>query len=194
VAADFGRVSYRHSRLPNGGWLVEEQHAGADPRRHVDRQTVRLSLAPDLTVRSGDFEVESFVGTEKLALTKSEDGGYTARYQAVDGFESESVLTGGPRVPSERLLLSVVPRLIVERGAGALPALEVEADHLSPAELTLSPGSQDNEWQVRATRPGQQAEQTYRLAPGGRLERMDEMMPLLWPRELVPADQDAQHG
>jgi hypothetical protein len=84
--------------------------------------------------------------------------------------------------------------LIAERGAGTFPALEVEADHLTAAELTLPPGPQDNAWQVRTTRLGQQAEQTYRLAPDGRLERMDEMLPLLWPRELVPADQDAQHG
>jgi hypothetical protein len=188
VGAEFGRLHYRHSRQADGDWLVEERHAGADPRRHPLRRTVRLVLAPDLTVRSGDFQIESFVGTETGEVNWSEARGYTVRYRAVDGYTSEKTLASAPRVPSEQLALSVVPRLIAERQACNVPALDAETDAPGSAEMAVAPVEDGQAWRLQVSRTGQRVEQTYRVTADGRLSRMDEMMPLLWPRELVPVD------
>jgi Amidohydrolase family len=188
IGAEFGQLHYRHSRQPDGDWLVEERHAGADPRRHPLRRTVRLVLAPDLTVRSGVFDIESFVGTETGEVSWSEAGGYTVRYRAVDGYVSEKALASARMVPSEQLALSVVPRLIAERQACIVSALDAEADTPSRAEMSVAPVEDGQAWRLQVSRTGQRVEQTYRIAADGRLSRMDEMLPLLWPRELVPVE------
>jgi hypothetical protein len=188
VEAEFGRFTYRHRRLPDRGWRIEECHAGADPRRHLDRRTVRLALAADLTVRSAEYEVESFVGTEAAHLTWSESSGYVLDYRAVDGYESRTSLPGTARVPSEQLALSAIPRLIAERGAGSYAALDVTADQPGRAELTIAPADDAEAWRVQVNRPGQQVDQTYRVGPDGTLAEMREMLPLLWPREVAPAE------
>jgi len=41
-------------------------------------------------------------------------------------------------------------------------------------------------WQLSVERLTHSTEQTYRLADDGRFLGMQEMMPLLWLRELVP--------
>lgn len=188
VGADFGRLQYRHGRFSDGRWLIQERHAGADPRRHPERRTSQWVLAPDLTVESGQCELESFVGKETSEVSWSDSSGYTVRYTAVDGYTSESALSGQRRVPSEHLAQSVIPRLIADRGESTLAALDVEMDSLATAEMTVAP-LEDSAWRLHVNRVGQRVEQTYHLAPDGRLSRLDEMLPLLWPRELVPIDQ-----
>jgi hypothetical protein len=186
VDAEFGRFSYRHTRLPDGDWLLEESHAGADPRRNLDRRTVRLVLAPDLTVRSGDYEVESFVGSETARLTWSEDEGYVVDYTAVDDYQSRRSLAGDRRVPSEQLALSAVPRLISERGSGTYAALDAEADQPGESELSITRAEDADAWRLNVSRVGQRVEQTYRLGSDADLLQMDEMLPLLWPRKIAP--------
>jgi hypothetical protein len=193
--AEFGRVRYRHTKLADGGWLVEEAHAGANPRHHPERRTARLTLAANLTVRSGTIDIDSFVGRETATLTWSEAGGYTVTHIAVDGFEATDTLPGAPLVPSERLSLSLVPRLIAERGAGTLTALDVSGDKLGTAEVTIARAegettagadSPAGAWKVNVVRVGHLVEQRYELGADGQLTHLDEMLPLLWPRELIP--------
>jgi hypothetical protein len=186
VDAEFGRFSYRHTRLPDGDWLLEESHAGADPRRNLDRRTVRLVLAPDLTVRSGEYEVESFVGSETARLSWSEDEGYVVHYTAVDDYQSRRSLAGDRRVPSEQLALSAIPRLITERGSGTYAALDAEADQPGESDLSITRAEDANAWRLNVGRVGQRVEQTYRLGSDADLVQMDEMLPLLWPREIAP--------
>ncbi len=198
VGADFGRLSYRHTRLSNGDWLIEERHAGANPRRHPERRTARLVLAPDLTLRSGEHEIESFVGKEVCRITRSDPGGYVAESTAVDGYKSRSTLSGERKIPSERMALTIVPLLIAGQGeqtAGTrLAALDVEAPNVGLADMTLSAAQGEThaapagevEWSVQIDRPGQATQQTYRVGSDGRFLSMQEMLPLLWPRELLP--------
>jgi hypothetical protein len=190
--ADFGRYSFRHSRLPDGGWLIEERHAGADPRRHSERRSSRLSLGADLTLRAGEYEIESFVGNETATVTWSSTEGYRLRHRAIDGFETEHTLPGEMRIPSERMAQSLLPRLTQAKGDATIPALDVTGVHLGAAEITVTPaddGTMANErrWMLRVSRLGkQQVEQTCRLGPDGRFLGLSETMPLLWPRELIP--------
>lgn len=197
--ADFGRVSYRHTRLPDGGWLVEERHAGANPRRHPVRRSSRLKLDKDLAVRSGEYEIDTFVGKETGKIEWSEAEGYKLQYVAVDGFKSEHKLPGAPMAPSEEMSLSFVPRLAVERAEATIKTLDAEGPHLGAAEISLarsgdggsSAAQEETHWKADVGRLGQRGSQSYRLTPEGRLRGMTETTVLLWPRELVPAESDS---
>jgi hypothetical protein len=191
--ADFGRFSFRHSRLADGSWLIEERHAGADPRRHPERRSSRLRLATDFTLRSGEYDIESFVGRETASLTWSAKDGYRLRHRAVDGFETERTLSGEARVPSEQMAQSLVPRLAQAKGASTMPALDAHGAQLGAAEMTIAPAEEDAtsdevRWTLRVSRLGQKVEQTCRIGPDGRVRGLTETMTLLWPRELIPLD------
>jgi Amidohydrolase family len=199
---EFGRVSYRHTRLADGGWLVEERHAGANPRRHPIRRSSRLILGADMTVREAEHHVETFVGKETGSITWSRAEGYRLRHVAVDGFESRHTLPGEARVPSEQMSLSFIPRLAAEKAPATMQALDVEEPHLGAAVLSFTAANPDAPdasapaWTLDASRLGQRASQTYRLGPDGRLLWMSETTVLLWPRELIPlaAPADASQG
>jgi hypothetical protein len=127
-------------------------------------------------------------------LTWSEDSGYTFRSRAIDGCTSEKALPGPRVVPSERLALSVVPRLIGDRGACTVAALDAETGTPSGAEMTVAPVEDGRAWRLRGNRLHQRVEQTYRLTQDRRLSGMDEMLPLLWPRELRPVQPRVTEG
>jgi hypothetical protein len=191
--ADFGKVDYRHTRLPDSGWLIEERHAGAEPRRHPARRSSRIVLDADLCVRHADYEIETFVGTESGKIERHDDG-YHLHHVAVDGFASTSHLPGQPRAPSEHMALSVVPLLARCRRASTIEALDADST-LNSAELVLaeseeaSPGSNGVNWQLHASRLGERASQTYHLGSDGRLQEMTETTVLLWPRQLISVKQ-----
>jgi hypothetical protein len=190
--AEFGRVSYRHTRLADGGWLVEERHAGANPRRHPIRRSLRLVVGADMTVRAAEYDVETFVGKETGTITWSPAEGYRLRHVAVDGLESRHTLPGEARVPSEQVAVSFIPRLAAAKAPATMQALDAEGSHVGAAELSFTaakpdaPGAPAVTWTLDASRLGQRASQTYRLGPDGRLVRMSETTVLLWPRELIP--------
>ncbi|MDT2022398.1 amidohydrolase family protein [Methylocella sp. CPCC 101449] len=189
--AEFGRVTYRHTRLPEGGWRIEERHAGAEPRRHAMRRSSQIVVDADLNLRTADYELETFAGVEQAHVEHVGDG-YALTFKAVDGHESQSHLQGAPRPPSEHMALSVVPLLAGRHGAGTIAALDAETS-LGAAELVLSvspePGAPgETHWQLETSRLGQRATQLYALGADGRLARMTETTILLWPRELQPVD------
>jgi len=96
------------------------------------------------------------------------------------------------------MALTIVPLLIAGQGeqtAGTrLAALDVEAPNVGLADMTLSAAQGEThaapagevEWSVQIDRPGQATQQTYRVGSDGRFLSMQEMLPLLWPRELLP--------
>jgi hypothetical protein len=182
--------------MPDGGWLIEERYAGADPCRHSERRSSRLSLAADFTIRAGEYTIDSFVGKETATLGWSADGGYRLRHRAIDGFESEQVLPGAPRVPSERMVQSIVPLMARTKGAttvSALDAFGVDGIKIGAAEMTLTPSAdeaspKEPRWKVQVSRLGQRAEQTFQMELNGRLRSLSETTVLLWPRELTPLD------
>ena len=183
--ADFGRIAYRHTRLANGELLVEERHAGAEPRRQALRRSSRLLLDKDLCVLSGAYDLETAVGIEHGDLARTPDG-YRLTFRAIDGGVTESVLVSDPLPPSDHMTLSTMPTLIATLGEAGLTTLDADAS-LGTADLAIA-AAQDEEpqsWQVQTARPGQKATQTYRLDPGGKLAGLQETTILLWPRQVI---------
>jgi hypothetical protein len=179
-----GRLAFTHSPLPEGGWVIDEQHAQALPRRHIERRTTRLLLNPDFTLRSCAYRVDSFAGSESGEISRSQGGEYELHARDVDGWESQASLAADPLLPSERLTLTLWPLLLAQRPAPLAHVLDLENGTLTVRQMRLA--RQNGEWRLAVDRPTQMTEQLYRLAPDGRFLGMQEMMPLMWLRELVP--------
>jgi hypothetical protein len=177
VGAEAGRIGLRHSRLPDGGWLIEERHAAALPRRHVERRSSRLELDADFKLRSCEYTIDSFAGSERGTIKRSTDG-YAIEATGIDGWESRHTLATEPLLPSERLTATLWPLLVQRSGQARI--LDVEEGALIVREVLFKDG------ELKVSRPTHVTEQRYRFADGKFLG-MEETMPLLWLRELVPA-------
>jgi hypothetical protein len=190
----YGKGGWRHSRLADGGWLVEERHAGATPRRHVERRSTRLELAPDLRIRVGDYRTESFVGEELSQIEWSSKTGYTVRYRDVDGWTTVASLPTEMLVPSERLTLSIQPLIFARLGdklGDAVRALSIEKGEPSVTEAKISrapaepsDAPDESRWRLEVMRPTEATVQTYRATSDGLFVGLSEIMPLLWVREI----------
>jgi len=202
VGAEAGRVAFRQSRLPDGGWLIEERHAAAQPRRHVERRNARLVLDPDFTLRSCAYKVDSFAGSEVGQITWSAPGEYSIHVKEVDGWESRGSVVGDRMLPSERLTVTLWPLLFAHRSRApersVTPALDVAAGSVAVRDMLLavkddaqSESGVEVHWQLSVDRPTHATEQLYRLTHEGRFLGMQEMMPLLWLRELVPVGEES---
>jgi len=178
VGAQAGRISFRHTRRPDGGWLVEERHAVAVPRRHVERRNSRLVLDADFKLRSCEYTIDSFAGTERGTITRSANG-YEIEAKGLDGRESRHAVKTESLLPSERLTVTLWP-LLVQR-TGEAPILDADEGTLAIREATFS------KHQLTVSRPTHVTEQRYRFGVDGRFLGMQETMPLLWLRELEPA-------
>ena len=120
-------------------------------------------------------------------IRRSARGEYGITLKEVDGSESRDTVTGDSMLPSERLSLTLWPLLFAQQSPrnAIVPALDVEGGNLVVMDLRLA--MQDKGcWQLSVERLTHATEQTYRLADDGRFLGMQEMMPLLWLRELVP--------
>ncbi|HEX9434961.1 MAG TPA: amidohydrolase family protein, partial [Burkholderiales bacterium] len=177
VGAEAGSISFRHSRLPDGGLQVEERHAAAVPRKHVERRHSRLVLDADFKLRSCEYSIDSFAGTERGAISRSPEG-YELEAQGLDGRESRHAIKTESLLPSERLTVTLWP-LLLQR-AGQARMLDVEDGVLVVREVLFKDG------ELKVSRPTHVTEQRYRFADGKFLG-MEETMPLLWLRELLPA-------
>jgi len=187
VGMEAGRIAWRHSRLADGGWLIEEQHAAAVPRRHIERRNTRLVLDRDFKLQSCAYTVDSFAGSEVGQIRRSAHGEYGITVKEIDGSESRDTATADNMLPSERLSLTLWPLLFAQRSPhnAIVPALDVEGGNLVVRDLSLAMKDKGC-WQLSVERLTHSTEQTYRLADDGRFLGMQEMMPLLWLRELVP--------
>ena len=185
VGAEAGRISFRHVRQPDGGWFIEERHAVALPRKHVERRSTRLVLDDELNVVSCEYTVESFAGSERGRLIRR-SGGYNFELREVDGWESHGTLAAPPLPPSERL--SATLWLLYLRDRKRKPfstqVLDVENETLTTREIAFTPKDAES-WQLAVVRPTQSTEQLYRFEDG-RFAGLQETLPLLWTRELVP--------
>jgi hypothetical protein len=178
VGAQAGRITFRHARLPDGGWRIEERHASALPRRHVERRTSRLELDAQLRLRECDYSIDTFAGVERAEIRRTADG-YAIAATGLDGWQSEESLATAPLLPSERLCATLWPLLGSRAAAGAV--LDVEEGALAMRPMSWRDGK------LSITRPTHVTEQRYRLDENGRFLGMEETMPLLWLRELLPA-------
>jgi hypothetical protein len=185
VGKPLGRIEWRHTRTRDG-WVIEERHAGSQPRRHTERRNSRLVLDGEFRLQSCEYTVDTFAGTETGTITRSGDS-YQLKQREVDGWESASTLAGEPMLPSERLTATLWPLLFptLARARTARAALDVEAGTLAVREAVFTPeGGED--WRLAVTRPSHVAEQLYRFRNGA-FAGLQETMPLLWPRELSPS-------
>jgi hypothetical protein len=194
--ANFGEISYRHTQMPDGDMVIEERHAGANPRRHPERKSVRIRLDADLNMRDASFEVETFVGTESGTVTWTESEGYQLNFIAMDGAVSVQSLAGAARPPGEQMAVSFMPHLIRTRGAGKVQTVDVAGSTLGDGEVVLtqvhntSSSTKEAKWDADISRLGSRLSQEYHLTTNGELSSMSETTILLWPRQLTPATAD----
>ncbi len=167
-----GLVGYRHARLPDSGWQVEERSARSGPRGPQQRAT-RLWLNPDWTVRRAEIEAETEVGRESSEIIRSDDGAYRVRVTQPDGYISDSTITSAPLLPSERLAFSVLPQWLASRAAPvAASLLGIEHEVAEMVEMSAEPAHAsvgEANWRISIARPGEASTQTYCLADDGAL-------------------------
>ena len=178
AGAEAGRVTFRHVALGDGAWLIEERHASALPRRHVECRTHRLVVNADFTLRSCDYTVESFVGVERGLIARTPEG-YAIEATGIDGARTEHRVATEPLLPSERLTLTLWPRLVQRPGNARV--IDIDEGALAIREVTCHGN------RLTVKRPTHVTEQLYRVGSDGEFLGMQETMPLLWLRELEPA-------
>ncbi|MGH9843769.1 MAG: amidohydrolase family protein [Blastocatellia bacterium] len=186
-----GLASYRHARLPSGGWRVEEQLARSGPRGPQQR-TTRLWLGPDWTVRRAEIETETDVGRESNEIIWSEDGAYRVRVTQPDGYTSDSTIASEPLPPSERLAFSVLPQWLASQSELVTASLlGIEHEVAQVAELSAEQSSEQSSeqsgetiWQVSIARPGEVSTQMYCLSEDGAILGLRDVL-FGAPRELL---------
>lgn len=196
-----GRAGYRHKRLPDGGWRVEEHSARSGPRG-PQRCKTRLWLGADLTLRRAQIEIDTEVGRESNDLSWS-DGAYRIRITQPDGHTSDSQISSVPLLPSERLAFSVLPVWLRSQTAPAATSslsIEHEAAHVStvsaePVRADGTPGDEANgvTWRVSVTHPGEVATQTVQLSRDGSLLGLQDVL-FAAARELVAERTEGRGG
>lgn len=178
VGARAGRITYRHSRQPDGGLVIEERHSAAVPRRHVERRNSRLVLDRDYHLVACEHSVDSFAGSERTSI-RYESGAYVIEAEGLDGWRVSQALATQPLLPSERLTATLWPLVVRQRESTRV--LDIDEAGLIVREAQLENGL------LKVSRPTHVTEQRYAFGPDGRFAGMQETMPLLWMRELVPA-------
>ena len=187
VGSEAGTISYVHTRLPDGGWLVEETVSSrADGLRSWGGQsTARLELFPSLDIVSVAWRNESFLGVESIDVQLEDDGAYSVRLREIDGHESVSRVDG-PLASGQELAFSAT-LLLLSGNSGderEVPTLGIELDHpgVVPVRATQS---HSGEWSVHINRNGTSVDQTFRFSDGGSFQRMEEQT---WRglREVLP--------
>lgn len=178
VGAEAGRISYRHTRLPDGGLEIEERHAAAVPRRHVELRNSRLVLDNEFRLVSCEHSIDSFAGTERARITYA-DGAYAIDAEGLDGWRVEQSLATYPLLPSERLTATLWP--LVVRTSGSVRLLDIDESGLVVRDAVVENGA------LKVSRPTHVTEQRYAFGADGQFSGMQETMPLLWLRELAPA-------
>lgn len=190
---DAGSVHYRHTRMPDETWLIEEAaQSGADSLRSWGGwSSSRLELSPTFDVVRGIVRSESFLGVEEIDIRRDEDDTYAVRCTEIDGFETTSRLSG-PLTAGEELAVTAFPLFLGQRQTkeGTLSVLGIDRAHAAAIPLQLaetSDGGDEQEWHVHVERFGTPSDQIYRLTASGTLLNIEEQT---WrgTREVTPAD------
>jgi imidazolonepropionase-like amidohydrolase len=170
------RRQYRHGRLPDGGWAIDEvTQRGADSLSSSGGKSIsHLELSSSLDVRNAEIRTESLVGTESTSIRRVPDGSYAVRHTDCDGFETSSTLAG-PLPPSEDLAFTAMPLFLAGIPGGetdrAMLGLDGARAMAVPTHFTPHP---DGEWEVCSARRGTTRVQSYRVTPDGLLLGMRE--------------------
>jgi hypothetical protein len=176
-ATSIGRASYRHIRLPQGGWLVEERSARSGPRG-PQRRAADLWLGQDWTLRSAQIDSDTDIGRERWDIRWSE-GAYRVRITEPDGAVAESTLVTAPLLPGERIASSVLPAWSASQAASrSVVSLSIEHEVAQTAAILAEPvpstegqaqRTRCTEWQLRITHPGEAVTQKFRVSHEGAL-------------------------
>jgi hypothetical protein len=163
------RRRYRHIRLPDGGWAIDEIiKQSADSLSSSGGTSIsHLELSSTLDVSRAEVRTESFVGTESTDIRRLPDGSYAVRHTDCDGFETSSSLAG-PLPPSEDLAFTAMPLFLAAITSGELELTMLGLDGARamavPTRFTPRP---DGEGEVCSDRGGTTRVQSYRLTPDG---------------------------
>src|SRR5262249_25992856 len=164
VDATAGRVAFRHARLRDGGWLIEERHVASVPRRHTERRNTRLVLDADFTMRSCAYTIDSCAGSEVGRITWSAPGAYAIEVTEVDGWKTHERVVGDRMLPSERMTVTLWPLLVSGRSIASpgltAPILDVAASNVAVRQIRLevtdsaqSGDTVERHWRLTADRP-----------------------------------------
>jgi imidazolonepropionase-like amidohydrolase len=197
---EVGRVRYRHRRLPDGEWLVEEVYT-FDQTGDVftlaggQRRSTRLRLRADGRLLSAEQIGESAAGTERCTVAWSAEQGYHVHARAVDGWEATWTIGGEPRIPDEPLGLTVLPFVLADAAAAGRDAVlalmggdpdgaTTRTGTVAAAEAAAqgTPGA-DRSWRLTLDSPGGQSTREYRFSGGGHFLGMSD-----GPRDLQVLD------
>lgn len=199
---DAGRVCYRHRRVTDGDWLLEERSAGTVTGFGVSdayRRTTRIWLTPDARLRRSEETTESFLGEETCEIERSDAGTYVVRLAEIDGQRTTVEVLGEMTLASERAAVTAVPLALAIEAVGAqeeVPMLSVDLGEPRVLRARFSPDEEaangHRVWRLEIVRPGERTEQSYHLSEDGSFLGMAEGVPMgMGLRELAPVPEGA---
>lgn len=185
-AAPTVTTAYRHRRLADGGYRIEETHAAAPAGT---RGWLNLRLAHDLVILDGESVVEGPLGKEACVFGRRSGGGYAVRVTDVDGHTTTTDLEATSLFPSERLSVSFypvglgspevanrleavpVPSLSIDNGEARIIVIAVSRSGDRPAEKHR----EGVVWRLTVDRPGEPALYLHRFGCRGNLVESTEV-------------------
>lgn len=161
--SETGYLLYCHCHLPDGNWLIEEQHVfeygelfsqGGQQQRKTS-----LHLASDGSIRQLSETRESWLGSEQLEITWLESGAYMIHRKEIDGYEQRQVLTSVPLLPADTLSFTSFP-LLIKNNVDLIDRLALSVDETGMHVVVLK-GSHvavlsqygEEQWQIEIDRP-----------------------------------------
>lgn len=161
--SETGYLIYRHSHLPDGNWLIEEQHifeyGEIFSQGGPQQRTTTLQLASDGTIRRLTSTAESRLGMERREIAWLEMGAYLIRCKEIDGYETISTIHSSPLLPTDTLSFTIFPWLIKHKiDLAEQQALSIDETGIHVVMLT---GTREAEtaqdaktrWQIDISRP-----------------------------------------
>jgi imidazolonepropionase-like amidohydrolase len=164
-------TSYRHSRRPDDGWLIEESQAWTPSGT---RRTTRLLLTSRARIVEGHWESCHAAGTESCECKRTPAGVFEVRSAAIDGARHRQLFSEAPLAPSEPLTASAFLILLHVLGEAAdpsevsVPAMTIQDGEAAIVWLRVSQDRRPTHdgrttWRVTAESPGQPTTTTYHL-------------------------------
>ncbi|WP_020499070.1 amidohydrolase family protein [Sciscionella marina] len=175
-----GRLRYRHSRLPDGSWQVEETYTG-----HADfgalAQHSSWSIAADFTLEHGESTTTTALGTDTYAIRRTQ-GGYELSVAEIDGRERTHRIEADRLLPGEPLSVTAWSLLAGRGAVTGTPRTSLGYVNGDPAvdhaSLDLRDGGADSadssKWELFLTRPGSEARYEISFDPEHRVRQIEQ--------------------
>ncbi len=145
------------------------------------RWTRKLYLAPDLTIRRSTFLQETFLGSERTAITWLPSGMYRVRRTKVDGHVTTRTFATSHLLPSEELSATLIPLLLrMNRETTTWQTLSIDPGGerilkmVAPAVSVTSGERGERQQQVQIECAEGTTQHVYHLAADGQFLRMRE--------------------